>query len=179
MLMKLIIMLLIATSLVGCKNKAASPAEPAQAEAFSFESIDVGASYVDISLPDMQGKKISLSDVVTKQGNKYVLLEFWASWCGPCIREMPYLCEAYKEYHDKGFEIYATSLDSDDKAWRQAIENNKMVWVNIFANASSPRGYEWVNSIPTNLLIDCSTGKVVAKNLRGEAVAAKLKELIK
>ena len=179
MLMKLIIMLLIATSLVGCKNKAAAPAEPAQAEAFSFESIDVGASYVDISLPDMQGKKISLSDVVTKQGNKYVLLDFWASWCGPCIREMPYLCAAYKEFHDKGFEIYATSLDSDDKAWRQAIENNKMVWVNIFANASSPRGYEWVNSIPTNLLIDCSTGKVVAKNLRGEAVAAKLKELIK
>lgn len=178
--MKILFIILVSAMMIGCKSRTTAPqGQTQEAATFSFQSIDVGSAYVDITLPNTQGKNISLSDVVTKSGNKYVLLDFWASWCGPCIREMPHLRDAYKEFHEKGFEIYAASLDSDSEAWKQAIENNGMVWINTFANASSPRGYEWVNSIPTNLLIDCSTGKVVAKNLRGEAVAAKLHELIK
>ena len=138
--------------------------------------------YINIVQHDLAGKEISLKEVIEKRGNRYVLLDFWASWCGPCMHEMPYLREAYKLYHKKGFEIYGVSLDKNKSAWEKAVKSQKMEWVNV----SSVVGFEnqaadeyCVNSIPTNFLIDCSTGVIIAKNLRGNEVKTKLAELLK
>ncbi len=130
-----------------------------------------------LASPD--GQEIKLSTVVAE--NKYTLLDFWASWCGPCMAELPYLKAAYEEYHPKGFEIYGVSYDDDGAAWRSTITGQGMNWVHV----SALKGWECptqklygVNSIPRNYLIN-SKGVIVAENLRGEALAAKLAELLK
>ena len=141
--------------------------------------VGVGKHFTEIEAPDAEGNMIKLSDVVAK--NKYVLLDFWASWCGPCMGEVPYLVEAYKEYHDKGFEIYGVSLDKTKEPWLRAIENKGMNWVNVtnLKYWQEPNAALYgVGSIPSNFLID-SEGTIVARNLRGEQVAEKLAELLK
>ncbi len=138
-----------------------------------------GEKYKEISgLKSPDGKEIKLSDVVAD--NTYTLLDFWASWCGPCMSELPYLKAAYDGYHDKGFEIYGVSYDEDGAAWRGAITGGDMNWVHV----SALKGWDCptqplygVNSIPRNYLID-SKGNVVASNLRGPALEAKLAELM-
>jgi peroxiredoxin len=96
--------------------------------------------------------------------------------------EMPYLRDAYAKYHKKGFEIFGVSFDSKAEAWKAAIKKQNMKWVNVSLlqsfNNTAAEDYV-VESIPTNFLIDCSNGEIVAKNLRGEAVAEKLAELLK
>lgn len=138
----------------------------------------IGQPYTNISLPNVEGQEVALKEVV--EANKYVLLDFWASWCRPCMGEMPFLLEAYAAYHDKGFEIYGVSLDEDAEAWKNCIEQQGMKWVNV-SNVSgwdTPAAKEYsVNSIPANFLIDATEGTIVAKNLRGEALAQKLAEL--
>lgn len=131
---------------------------------------EVGQPYMDITLPNVEGEEVSLKSVV--ESNKLVLLDFWASWCRPCMGELPYLVRAYEEFHDKGFEIYGVSLDENAEAWKSAIEKNGMKWVNVSNvtgwDTPAARTYA-VTSIPANFLID-SEGKIVAKNLRGEQV---------
>lgn len=138
-----------------------------------------GGQYKEISLPAPDGKELKLSQVVAD--NKYTLLDFWASWCGPCMREIPYLTKAYSEFKGKGFEIFAVSYDNDAMAWQSAIKKNNMNWIHV----SALKGWECptkelygVNSIPRNMLID-GKGNIVAENLRGEALAEKLAELLK
>ncbi len=137
-----------------------------------------GNSYIEIKQPAPDGKEIALSEVIAK--NKYVLLDFWASWCGPCMAEVPYMLEDYAEYKDKGFEIFGVSLDRSAEDWKQCIEDNKLDWVHVstvtYWDNAAAKAYG-VNSIPTNFLIDAQ-GKIVAKNLRGEALAEKLAELL-
>ncbi len=84
-----------------------------------------GNPYIDIVDKDADGKEISLKSVVENKANKYVLIDFWASWCGPCMGEVPYLVDTYDKYHKKGFEIYGVSFDSDRDAWLKAIENKR------------------------------------------------------
>jgi len=136
-----------------------------------------GAKFKEISrLASPDGKKIALSKVVA--ANEYTLLDFWASWCGPCMRELPHLRTAYADYHDRGFEIYGVSYDEDDTAWRTAIANG-MTWVHVSAlegwGCPTQRLYR-INSIPSNYLID-RQGTIVAQNLRGAALSKKLAEL--
>ncbi|MDR2911737.1 MAG: TlpA family protein disulfide reductase [Alistipes sp.] len=130
-----------------------------------------------LASPD--GREIALSEVVT--ANEYTLLDFWASWCGPCMAELPHLKAAYDEFHGRGFEIYGVSYDDDGAAWREAIDGGGMNWVHV----SALRGWECptqalygVNAIPRNYLID-RRGNIVAMNLRGEALGRELAGLLK
>ena len=146
------------------------------------EGSDYVPYYIDIVQPDVEGKEVSLKSVVENKNNRYVLLDFWASWCGPCMGEMPVLCEAYKRYHSRGFEIYGVSLDTREESWKETIKKQNMQWVNVSTlqefNTPAVEDYA-VEGIPTNFLIDCSNGVIVAKNLRGRAVIEKLEELFK
>ena len=146
------------------------------------EGSDYVPHYIDIDQPNVNGENVSLKSVVENKNNRYVLLDFWASWCGPCMGEMPVLKEAYKLYHKKGFEIYGVSFDAKHESWKGAIEKQQMKWVNVstLERFDNPAANDYaVESIPTNFLIDCSNGVIVAKNLRGEAVLEKLAELFK
>ena len=138
-----------------------------------------GEKYKEIAgLNSPEGKEIKLSQVVGD--NKYTLLDFWASWCGPCMAELPYLKAAYDTWHGKGFEIYGVSYDEDGAAWRGAITGGEMNWVHVSALKGwgcPTQALYGVNSIPRNYLID-RKGNIVAKNLRGEALAKKLEELL-
>ena len=142
---------------------------------------DPGQPYIEVSQPDMAGKEVTLSSVIENSKNKYVLVDFWASWCGPCMMEVPYLIEAYEKYHDKGFEIYGISHDTDGDRWRNCVKDRGMKWIHVselhrFDNKAA-KDYK-VRAIPSNFLVDCSTGKIIATNLRGTALEAKLAELL-
>jgi thiol-disulfide isomerase/thioredoxin len=134
----------------------------------------IGA-YPDFSIADTSGKILKLSDL----RGKYVLVDFWASWCAPCRRENPNVVNAYQKYHDKGFEIVGVSLDNKKDAWLKAINKDNLTWYHV----SDLQGWQsaivkefGITVVPTNFLLD-KNGKVVAKNLREEALQQKLGEI--
>ncbi len=141
---------------------------------------EIGKPYIDVALPDVDGNIVALSGLVGE--GKWVLIDFWATWCGPCCHEIPFLREAYAKYHDKGFEIYGVSLDNDREKWVAFLPENGMTWVNVLGvdeNRKSPASDSYaVQFIPTNYLIS-PEGKIVATGLRGEGIASTLAEYIK
>ena len=135
-----------------------------------------GSDMPDFTLPDQNGKKIKLSDF----RGKYVLIDFWASWCGPCMREMPNIVKLYKECKGKNFEILGVSLDSKKEAWLGAIKKNNMKWPQVSDLemwSTAPVKLCNVTAIPYTVLID-PQGKVVALDLRGEKLIQKVKEVL-
>ena len=139
----------------------------------------VGQKFTDFTMNDPEGNPVKLGDIIAK--NKYTLIDFWASWCGPCRAEMPNVVAAYKEYNKKGFGIVGVSLDSDAEAWKKAIESMGMTWNHM----SDVKGWQCegaalygVNSIPATVLV-AQDGTIIARNLRGEAIKEKLAELLK
>lgn len=142
----------------------------------SAEGTAVGATATDFTLPDVNGKPVSLSSFK----GKYVLLDFWASWCGPCRRENPNVVKAYNNYKSKGFDILSVSLDRDKADWLQAIKDDGLVWTHVSDLKywdSEPAKLYGVQAIPSNFLLD-KEGKIIGKNLRGDELEAKLKEVM-
>ena len=142
-----------------------------------LENVQIGKTAPEFSLPDTAGVAVSLSDF----RGKYILLDFWASWCPPCRAEMPNLVKAYKDYKDKGFDIIGISLDSKADAWAKGVKDLNITWTQL----SDLKGWQnsgaalyGVNSIPHTVLVD-KDGTIIAKNLHGQELEDKIKEVLK
>ncbi|MBO4740715.1 MAG: AhpC/TSA family protein [Bacteroidales bacterium] len=135
-----------------------------------------GTPAPDIEMKSPEGKILKLSDL----RGKIVLLDFWASWCGPCRRENPNVVKLYHKYNNLGFEVFSVSLDRDRNAWLQAIKNDGLIWPNHVSDlngwTSSGGATYGVTSIPTTVLIG-KDGRIIAKNLRGNDLENKLREI--
>lgn len=136
--------------------------------------LGIGKVAPEIDLLSPEGKNVKLSSLK----GKLVLIDFWASWCGPCRRENPNVVKVYNQYKDKGFEIYGVSLDKDRNAWLKAIEQDGLTWLHVFDQQSAAAQTYQVSAIPQTYLID-KEGNILAKNLRGKALENKVAEVLK
>ncbi len=139
-------------------------------------SFVTGGEAPDFTMNDRDGKPVKLSDF----RGKVMLVDFWASWCGPCRRENPHVVELYNHYHSKGFDVLGVSLDKTREPWLQAIEKDGLVWHHVSdlkGWANSAAQLYGVSSIPHTVLVG-RDGKIIARNLRGEQLTAKLKEVL-
>ena len=179
----------VAISLASCSNKkacnnkqdaAATQAnDTANAASNNQEQADGSAKYTDFALPTLDGKRVLLSDVVAK--NKITMVDFWASWCGPCRMEMPHVVQAYSKFRGKGLEIVGVSLDEKREDWENAVKDMGLGWI----QASDLKGWECsaarlyqVQGIPACVLIN-QKGEIVGRDLRGDELLGRLSELLK
>jgi peroxiredoxin len=137
----------------------------------------IGSLAPDFTLPDTSGLNVTLSSL----RGKIVLIDFWASWCGPCMKEMPNVIKLYADFRSKGFEIMGVSLDKSRPSWLNAIKTKNLSWIQVsdvkYWQSMVVPLYN-VSAIPYTVLID-KDGKIIAKNLRGEELYNKVKELLK
>jgi len=140
-----------------------------------LKGVTIGSEAPEIALPTPAGPIMRLSDL----RGKYVLIDFWASWCGPCRRENPNVIKTYAAYKDKGFEIFGVSLDQDKAAWTNAIAKDQLTWPHVsdlqYWNSVAAQAYQ-VSSIPMTFLLD-PQGKIIAKGLRGDSLTQYLSNL--
>ena len=142
-----------------------------------FSQMIPGQTATDLSLPDMNGKMVTLSEMK----GKVVLIDFWASWCGPCRHNNPRLVKLYKKYHNKGLEIYGVSLDEDSVSWKNAVHHDKLIWIQVIDDkgweATSASAYG-VDMIPSSFLID-KQGIIRTINAEGPDLEKSVRDLLK
>jgi peroxiredoxin len=144
-----------------------------------LQTVAIGQIAPDFSQNDSTANAIKLSEIYSK--HEYTLIDFWASWCGPCRGENPNVVAVWKEYNAKGFHVMGVSCDSDRAKWLKAVSDDQLTWTQVsdlkgWGNAAAK--LYGINSIPANLLLD-KTGKIIAKNLREEKLREKMAELLK
>lgn len=136
----------------------------------------IGQIAPEIALPNTDGQVVKLSSL----RGKYVLIDFWAKWCGPCRRENPNVVKAYHRFKSKGFEVFGVSLDRNKADWLKAIQEDGLVWTHVsdlkYFDSQAAKDYN-INAIPFSILLD-KNGKIIAKNLRGAALEKKLEEVL-
>jgi len=135
-----------------------------------------GQPFANVQLVDMEGTKVELASYIGS--NKCTLVDFWASWCGPCIQEMPHLKKIYSTYKPKGLEIIGVSVDENRQAWLEAVKKNGMNWIQLADDTQMASAVYNVSTIPHTILID-GQGKIIAKNLRGQALEERIAEVLK
>lgn len=137
-----------------------------------------GKKFIDFEMPDPEGNNVKLSDFIAQ--NKVTLVDFWASWCGPCRQEMPTVKAAYEAFKDKGFGIVGVSLDNNAESWKKAIDQLEITWPQMsdlkYWDSEGAALYG-VRAIPATVLV-AQDGTILARDLRGEAIAEKLTELL-
>ena len=137
--------------------------------------VETGATAPEINLPDKDGNPVALSSL----RGKYVLVDFWASWCGPCRDENPNVVAAYKKFRDRNFTVYGVSIDHNKEKWEQAVKEDGLTWTHVsdLKGWSSAAAVTYsVRSIPTNILVG-PDGKIIARNLRGEQLSEMLTQI--
>jgi peroxiredoxin len=142
----------------------------------TLKRVAVGQPYVPFTMSDSTGAGVNVSEFV---GSNYLLVDFWASWCAPCRAENPNIVKLYNKYHNRGFDIFGVSFDSNRDRWLKAIADDSLTWHHVsdlqgWGNAAGK--LYGIRSIPSNIILD-SNGVIIAKNVMGEELKAKLEEL--
>ncbi|GAG81538.1 unnamed protein product, partial [marine sediment metagenome] len=142
-----------------------------------LKKVAIGKKFIDFTQNDPDRNPVTLSSLV---GENYLLIDFWAAWCGPCRSENPNVVAVYNDYKDKGFDMFGVSLDRKKEDWLKAIEDDKLTWTQVsdlnYWNNEVSKAYG-INSIPSNLLLD-KNGIIIEKNIRGEDLRNKISELL-